>query len=124
MNKKQQIQKNKTKTRRAKRVRSKVLGTSARPRLSVFRSSKHISAQIIDDSSGKTLASASDAGVKPTKDENRSTKVSVAYTVGKLMADNAKKAGVETVVFDRGNYSYAGRVKALAEAARENGLKF
>ena len=98
-------------------IRKKVSGTSARPRLAVFRSNKEIYAQVIDDVAGTTLAAASSSDTKGTKTEQ-------AASVGKLIADNAKKAGVEAVVFDRGGFLYHGRVKALAESAREAGLKF
>ena len=98
-------------------IRKKVSGTSERPRLAVFRSNKEIYAQIIDDVTGTTLASASSSEAKGSKTEQ-------AAVAGKLIADNAKKAGVESVVFDRGGFLYHGRVKALAEAAREAGLKF
>ena len=98
-------------------IRKKVSGTSERPRLAVFRSNKEIYAQLIDDVAGNTLASASSADVKGTKTEQ-------ATVVGKLIADNAKKAGIDTIVFDRGGFLYHGRVKALAESARESGLKF
>ena len=98
-------------------IRKKVSGTSARPRLAVFRSNKEIYAQVIDDVAGTTLAAASSSDTKGTKTEQ-------AASVGKLIADNAKKAGVESVVFDRGGFLYHGRVKALAESAREAGLKF
>jgi large subunit ribosomal protein L18 len=98
-------------------IRRKVSGTMERPRLAVFRSNKDIYAQLIDDAAGKTLASAS------SKEAN-GTKIEQATVVGKLIADNAKKAGVEIVVFDRGGFLYHGRVKALAESAREAGLKF
>jgi len=98
-------------------IRKKVSGTSKRPRLAVFRSNKEIYAQLIDDVAGNTLAYASSADAKGTKTEQ-------ASVVGKLIADNAKKAGIETVVFDRGGFLYHGRVKALAESAREAGLKF
>ena len=98
-------------------IRNKVSGTSEKPRLAVFRSNKEIYAQVIDDVAGTTLASASSADAKGTKTEQ-------AASVGKLIADNAKKAGVEAVVFDRGGFLYHGRVKALAESARESGLKF
>jgi large subunit ribosomal protein L18 len=103
---------------RVKRViRKKVSGTSERPRLAVFRSNKEIYAQIIDDVAGNTLASASSCDAKGTKTEQ-------ATVVGKLIAETAKKAGVDTVVFDRGGFLYHGRVKALADSAREAGLKF
>ncbi len=98
-------------------IRKKVSGTLERPRLAVFRSNKEIYAQVIDDIAGNTLASASSANAAGTKIEQ-------ATVVGKLIADNAKKAGVETVVFDRGGFLYHGRVKALADSAREAGLKF
>ena len=98
-------------------IRKKVSGTSERPRLAVFRSNKEIYAQIIDDVTGTTLTSASSSEAKGNKTEQ-------AAVAGKLIADNAKKAGVESVVFDRGGFLYHGRVKALAEAAREAGLKF
>ena len=106
--------------RRHKRVRHKVLGTAERPRLVVFRSNRGIEAQLIDDLEGKTLAAASWLNLKSFK----GSKTEQAAEVGKLLAQNAKKANVETVVFDRGGYLYHGRVKALADAAREGGLKF
>ncbi len=102
------------------RVRKKISGTPERPRLSVFRSNKSIYCQIIDDSKGHTLAAASST-------ENGKTsgnKTEQAKAVGQLIAEKAKSAGIETVVFDRGGYLYHGRVKALAEGAREGGLKF
>tara|TARA_B100001758_G_C18146022_1_gene471488 strand:+ start:144 stop:482 length:339 start_codon:yes stop_codon:yes gene_type:complete len=98
-------------------IRKKVSGTLQRPRLAVFRSNKEIYAQLIDDIAGNTLAYASSAKVKGTKIEQ-------AVLVGKLIAENAKKAGVDHVVFDRGGFVYHGRVKALADSAREGGLKF
>ena len=98
-------------------IRKQVSGTSDRPRLAVFRSNKEIYAQVIDDIAGNTLACASSADAKGTKIEQ-------ATVVGKLIADNAKKAGIDTVVFDRGGFVYHGRVKALADSAREAGLKF
>ena len=108
---------------RAARVRRRLRkNNTGRPRLSVFRSSKNISVQIIDDTKGITLASAStldkDSGLKKGSD------VAAAEAIGKLIAEKAKKAGVEAVVFDRGAYLFHGRVKALANAAREAGLKF
>jgi large subunit ribosomal protein L18 len=106
--------------RRHKRVRSKVSGSAERPRLVVFRSNRGIEAQLVDDLEGKTLAAASWLQLKGGK----GSKTGQAAEVGKLLAQNAKKAGVETVVFDRGGYLYHGRVKALADAAREGGLKF
>jgi large subunit ribosomal protein L18 len=106
--------------RRHKRVRRKVFGTAERPRLVVFRSNRGISAQLVDDAAGRTLASASWLGLKGFK----GTKTEQAAEVGKLLAANAKKAGVETVLFDRAGYLFHGRVKALADGAREGGLKF
>lgn len=104
-----------------RRVRGKILGTSERPRLSVFRSNKQIYAQIIDDSTGRTLAAAGSLG-----DDSAMgiAKVDQAAVVGKAIAEKAKGAGIESVVFDRNGYVYHGRVKKLAEAAREGGLKF
>ena len=101
------------------RVRSKVEGTSIRPRLAVFRSTAHIYAQIIDDTTRKTLASGNDLLVK-----GKMTKTEKAQEVGKLIAEEAKKAKVSKVAFDRGGFAYHGRVRALAEAAREGGLEF
>jgi len=106
--------------RRHRRVRGKVSGTAERPRLAVFRSNLGISAQLIDDLGGKTVAAASWQQLKKFK----GSKSEQAKEVGKLLAANAKQAGVETVVFDRGGYLYHGRVKALAEGAREGGLEF
>ena len=106
--------------RRHKRVRGKVSGTAERPRLVVFRSNRGIEAQLVDDLEGKTIAAASWLQLKAGK----GSKTAQAAEVGKLLAANAKQAGVEAVVFDRGGYLYHGRVKALADAAREGGLKF
>ena len=106
--------------RRHRRIRGKIFGTAARPRLVVFRSNKGISAQLVDDDSGKTLAGASWVGLKSFS----GNKTDQATEVGKTLAAAAKEAGVETCVFDRGGYLYHGRVKALAEGAREGGLKF
>jgi large subunit ribosomal protein L18 len=107
--------------RRHRRVRGKIAGTADRPRLAVFRSNKGIFAQLIDDETGRTLAGTSWLGLKKSFKGNKSAQ---AAEVGKGIAEAAKKAGIETVVFDRGGYLYHGRVKALAEAAREGGLKF
>jgi len=112
---------NKQRKKRHKRVRAKVSGTPERPRLNVFRSSKHIYAQVIDDTNGVTLCSAS--SVEKDFDGAGSNK-DAARKVGKVVAERAVKKGIETVVFDRGGYIYHGRVKELAEAAREGGLKF
>jgi large subunit ribosomal protein L18 len=104
--------------RRRRRVRAKVRGSAERPRISVFRSNRGISAQLIDDDSGRTLAA-----VNWTEDALRSlTPTEQAQKAGELLAQRAKAAGVSTVVFDRGGYQYHGRVKALAEGAREGGL--
>jgi large subunit ribosomal protein L18 len=107
--------------RRHYRVRKQVIGTAARPRLAVFRSNKHIVAQIIDDATGVTVASAST--VEKTWD-GRGNTVEAATKVGALVADRAKQAGINTVVFDRGGNLYHGRVAALADAARDAGLEF
>jgi large subunit ribosomal protein L18 len=107
--------------RRHRRVRGRVHGTAERPRLAVFRSNRGIEAQLVDDLAGKTLAAASWLNLKKSFKGNKTEQ---AAEVGKLLAANAKKAKVETVVFDRGGYLYHGRVKALAEGAREGGLQF
>lgn len=107
--------------KRHQRVRGKISGTAERPRLSVFRSEKHIYAQIIDDVAGKTLVSASSV----EKDfEGSGSNKEAARKVGKTIGERAVKAGIEEVVFDRGGYIYHGRVQELAEGAREGGLKF
>ena len=103
-------------------IRSKIFGTSDVPRLAVFRSNKQIYAQVIDDTVGKTLAAASSNDKNLT--DFKGTKIDQATAVGKSIAENAKSVGIETVVFDRGGFLYHGRVKALAESARESGLKF
>jgi len=108
--------------RRHKRVRAKVFGTKERPRLCVFRSAKHIYAQLIDDQKGLTIAVASDLELKKSK--KTKTKKEKASAVGELIAEKALKKKIERVIFDRGGYAYHGRVKALAEGAREGGLKF
>jgi large subunit ribosomal protein L18 len=105
--------------RRRRRVRKKVAGSAERPRLSVFRSNRHIYAQLVDDLSGRTVAAASDAETDVTGDK----KADRAKAVGALLARRAKEAGVERVVFDRGGRLYHGRVAALAEGAREGGLQ-
>ncbi len=106
------------------RVRMTVSGTSERPRLCVYRSLDHIYAQVIDDRAGKTLVSASSADKDTKKGLQGGGNVAAAKVVGKAIADRAKAAGVSKVVFDRGGYKYHGRVKALADAAREAGLQF
>lgn len=125
--------------KRHKRIRAKIFGTEKRPRLSVFKSSKHIYAQLINDEKGKTLVAANDLElksprkvasrprgrkVKSEEKEARTGKVDVAYKVGRLIAKKALEKKIEKVIFDRGGYQYHGRVKALAEGAREGGLKF
>jgi large subunit ribosomal protein L18 len=112
--------KNQTRLRIHERIRRRVQGSSERPRLAVFRSLKHIYAQVIDDSKGHTLVSASSAEKKGSSGGN----VAEAKSIGKLIAERARDKGIKAVVFDRGGYLYHGRVKALAEAAREGGLKF
>jgi large subunit ribosomal protein L18 len=111
--------------RRHLRVRAKVKGSAARPRLNVFRSSAHIYAQVIDDIDGHTLAAASSLD-KDVIDRltDGTTKIDKAKAVGAVIGERAKAAGIDTVVFDRGGYKYHGRVKAVAEAAREAGLTF
>ena len=109
--------------RRHARVRRKVVGTPARPRLAVFRSNAHITAQVIDDTTGRTLAAAS--SVEPDlKSAGHTGNAAAAATVGRLVAERATAAGVKSVVFDRGGFLYHGRVAALADAAREAGLEF
>ena len=102
------------------RIRKVVSGTAAKPRLSVFRSNKGISAQLIDDVAGVTLVSASSSALKDAK----GTKIEIAAAVGKALAEKAAKAGIDTAAFDRNGYLYHGRVKSLADGAREGGLKF
>ena len=107
--------------RRHRRIRRRIFGTAERPRLVVFRSNRGIEAQLVDDIEGRTLTSASWTGLKKGF---KGTKSEQAAEVGKLLAANAKKAGVETVVFDRAGYLFHGRVKALADGGREGGLRF
>ena len=116
------LTKNERRRRIQNRVRKVVSGTNDRPRLSVFRSNKEIYAQIVDDVNGKTITAASSRDKEV--DSAKGTKSEIATQVGKLIAEKALKAGVETVSFDRGGYQYHGRVKSLAEGAREGGLKF
>ena len=103
------------------RIRGKLCGTSEKPRMSVFRSNKQISVQLIDDSQGKTLLAASSLE-KIIAEKKNITKIEQAKLVGKLVAEKCKKEGVKQVIFDRSGYLYHGRVKSLADAARENGL--
>ncbi|MHA0857696.1 50S ribosomal protein L18 [Paenibacillus sp. CMAA1364] len=116
--------KNKARTRRHLRVRKKITGTAARPRLNVYRSSKHIYAQLIDDVAGVTLASASTVDKELCEGITNGANVESARKVGELVAKRAKEKGCSSVVFDRGGYLYHGRIQALAEAAREAGLEF
>ena len=111
---------NVARTRRHARVRKSLAGTAGRPRLAIFRSLTHIYAQVIDDATGRTLAQASSLEVK----DGSGTKSDLAKAVGTRVAEKAKAAGIEEVIFDRGGYRYHGRVKALADAARSNGLRF
>jgi len=111
-----------SKARRINRVRAKVQGTSERPRLSVARTLKHISAQIIDDAAGKTLVAARDLDLSAA--DQKGKKAEVATLVGKLVAERAKAKGITAVVFDRRDKRYHGRIQALAEGAREGGLQF
>ena len=114
-----------TNARRKQRVRNSLRRSAGgRPRLSVFRSSKHIYAQVIDDLKGETLASASSLEKTMRESGNTGADIDAAKAVGKLLAERAVKKGVKEVVFDRGQYLYHGRVKALADAARESGLSF
>jgi large subunit ribosomal protein L18 len=110
--------------RRQRRVRAQVAGTGARPRLNVFRSNRHIFAQIIDDSKGHTLVAASTLDADVRAQAAQLKKKDEAKAVGKLLAQRALQQGLKQVVFDRGGYQYHGRVKSLAEGAREGGLEF
>ena len=112
--------------RRHSRVRAKVAGTAERPRLAVSRSNRHISAQVIDDQAGRTLAAASsvEPGLRETLGGAGGGNVTGAEAVGRLVASRAKAAGITRVVFDRGGFAYHGRVAALADAARDEGLEF
>jgi large subunit ribosomal protein L18 len=110
--------------RRHARVRKRVHGTAARPRLCVFRSLSHIYAQVIDDESGRTLVAASDLEKESQASADSTSKTGRASLVGRLLGQRALQKGIKEIVFDRGGYRYHGRVKALAEAAREAGLKF
>ena len=107
-----------------KRVRRRVIGTPERPRLCVYRSLGHIYAQVVDDRSGRTLASASSIDKDTRKDLKNGNNIAAAKGIGKTIAERTRAAGIEQVVFDRGGYMYHGRVEALAAAAREAGLKF
>jgi len=126
------LEKKKKRLKRHRRIRARVRGTGKVPRLCVFRSNKHIYAQLIDDEKGKTLFSASDKEIKKTtpktdkkkKEEKENRKTSLAFKTGMLIAEKSLKNKIEKVVFDRGGYKYHGNIKDLAEGAREGGLKF
>ncbi|MFY7953397.1 MAG: 50S ribosomal protein L18 [Armatimonadaceae bacterium] len=117
------VDKNVTRVKRHRRIRKRVAGTPERPRLNVYRSLNHIYAQVVDDSSGQTLVSASTVD-KDLRSGGNGGNVAGAVAVGTLIAQRAKAAGIDQVVFDRGGYLYHGRIKALADAAREGGLDF
>ncbi|MBI4434316.1 50S ribosomal protein L18 [Candidatus Uhrbacteria bacterium] len=113
----------KPRSRRRRRVRTRVIGTAARPRLSVFRSTQHVTVQLIDDAAGVTIVAATDREVGDVATgTNRRT--AAARAVGALLAERARVKGITAVVFDRGGYAYHGRVQAIAEGAREGGLEF
>lgn len=112
---------NKIRKRRSNRVRARIKGSAEKPRLSIFRSNKYLYAQLIDDSSGKTLISFSTLGAD--KNKSSENKISKATKLGKEVAAGMKQAGLQAVVFDRGRYAYHGRVQAVAEALREEGIK-
>lgn len=117
-------EKERLRKRRHRRVRAKISGTAARPRLNVSRSIQHIYAQLIDDATGQTLAAASTLDKSLRADGKSGGNIDAAKAVGKLIAERGKEKGVEAVVFDRGGYRYHGRIKALADGAREAGLVF
>jgi large subunit ribosomal protein L18 len=106
------------------RIRKKIAGTTDRPRLAVFRSQSHIYAQVINDDAGQTLCAASSLDKDFRTTQKRGANIAAAKAVGQLIASRAKEKGIEAVVFDRGGFQYHGRIKALADAAREAGLKF
>jgi large subunit ribosomal protein L18 len=116
--------KNKARVKRHLRVRKKINGTTSRPRLNIFRSSKHMYAQIIDDTNGVTIVAASTLDKDLKDNVSNGGSVEAARKVGTLIAERAKAKGINNVVFDRGGYLYHGRVQALADAARESGLEF
>ncbi len=116
--------KNKVRKKRHLRIRRRLFGTAERPRLNVYRSSKHIYVQLIDDMEGKTLAAASTLDPELKDEIKNGGNIEAATKVGELIAKRAKDKGISNVVFDRGGYLYHGRVKALADAAREGGLEF
>lgn len=110
--------------KRRRRIRKRIKGTTSRPRLCVFRSAKHIYAQIIDDTRGLTLVSASSTEAEIKKKEKFENKVALATFIGKQVAERAREKGIQKVVFDRNGFLYHGRVKAVSEGARESGLEF
>jgi len=110
--------------KRRRRIRKRIKGTTSRPRLCVFRSARHIYAQIIDDTRGLTLVSASSIEVEIRKKEKFENKVALATFIGKQVAERAREKGIQKVVFDRNGFLYHGRVKAVSEGARESGLEF
>ena len=118
------VNKNKKRQKRHMRLRNKIQGTPERPRLNIFRSSMNIYAQVIDDTQGFTIASASSKDKEIAEKVNGLNKTEAAKIVGQEVAKKAMEKGVETVIFDRGGYLYHGRVKSLADGARESGLKF
>ncbi|MBN2318294.1 MAG: 50S ribosomal protein L18 [Acidobacteria bacterium] len=118
------IDRSKERHRIHKRIRAKIAGSASRPRLCVFRSLKNMYAQVIDDSQGKTLAAASTVEKEINGGLKNAGNIEASKLLGKKIAERARAKGIETVIFDRGGYLYHGRVKAVAEAARESGLKF
>lgn len=118
------VDKNAERVKRHKRIRNRIFGTTERPRLCVFRSDKHIYAQIIDDVNGKTLVAASTTEKEIAAQVAELDKTAAAKVVGKVLGEKAVAAGISEVVFDRGGYLYTGRVAALADGAREGGLQF
>lgn len=118
------VKKQQKKLRRQRRVRAKISGTDKKPRFCVFRSNKHIYVQLIDDVQKKTILSASDEKLKKSASWRKKTKTDLAKEIGKAIAQKALEKKIEKVIFDRGPYKYHGRVKAVAEGAREGGLKF
>jgi len=118
------LEKQQKRQRRHKAIRAKIYGTKEKPRLCVFKSSRHIYVQLIDDEKNKVLATANDSEVSGKGKKAKDKKVIIAKEVGKLIAEKAKKIKTEKVAFDRGGFIFHGRIKALAEGAREGGLKF
>lgn len=122
--KKSAQKKRSARTSRHARIRAKVQGTAERPRLNVFRGLKSVYAQIIDDTAGKTIAAIHSSKITVADAGERTGKVAAAYCVGRQIAESAKKAGISAVIFDRGGNRYHGRVRAVAEGARDGGLQF